>query len=40
MLLTSLPFEYARLADGRDRVESPSKRPRGTRIRRPGHDKD
>jgi hypothetical protein len=34
MLLTSLPFDYARLVDTETRVRSTRKRPSGTRVRR------
>lgn len=34
MLLTSLPFDYAKLIDTESRVRSTRKRPSGTRVRR------
>ncbi len=34
MLLTSLPFDYAKLLDPGDRVRTPRKRVTGTRLRR------
>jgi hypothetical protein len=35
MLLTSLPFDYARLVDTSDRLRTTRKRSSGVRIRRP-----
>lgn len=34
MLLTTLPFDYATLADTGDRVRTKRVRPTGTRVRR------
>ncbi len=34
MLLTSLPFDYAKLLDPGDRVRTPRKLAAGTRVRR------
>jgi hypothetical protein len=40
MLLTSLPFDYAKLVDTEDRVRTVRRRTSDTRVRRPaGRDK-
>jgi hypothetical protein len=39
MLLTSLPFDYAILAEAKDAVRSTRRRPTGARIRRPSTDR-
>jgi hypothetical protein len=40
MLLTSLPFDYAKLLDTTDRVRVSRKRPTGMRVRRGAATRD